>query len=113
MKENLIIDQTYEYVVEDIIPFTKEALNKVSDQFNIDVMSSNNFYWVEFEAFLLNGINGELSTLIYLTFLHPSQLKFLGEELFRSLRRQGLDKFENNADKFVFRFKFRDYFNEY
>lgn len=107
---NLTVDRKYSYLIKDLISFTPEALNEVAVEFNEGIVKPNNLYWIEFEAYLLNGANGNKSILIDKTFLHPKQLTYLGEELFRSLEREGLDDLDNKIYYLEFRFKLRDYF---
>ena len=107
----------YEYITEEISYFNIDTLNKVANKFTFVIVLKNCMHYhppcpcpigmggEEFEAFLINEIKE--TPIIYKTILHPYQFTYLGEELFKSLQREGLANIENKSDKLVFRFKLR------
>ena len=96
---------THEYITEEISYFTSDNLNQVANKFTFNYIFTRGVHYVEFEVFLINEIK-ELP-IIHRTILQQYQFTYLGEELFKAFKREGLDNTENKSDKLVFRFKFR------
>ena len=67
------INQIYIYEISDIKYFTKEVINNITNEFNIQEIYPNigKFVWIEFEA-LLRNTNKDI-LLIDKTFLPPYQ----------------------------------------
>ena len=55
--KSITVDRKYFYLIENLVPFTKDALNEIAVEFYEDLKIPDNLYWIEFEAFLII-ING-------------------------------------------------------
>lgn len=102
------INQIYIYEISDIKYFTKEVINNITNEFNIQEIYPNigKFVWIEFEA-LLRNTNKDI-LLIDKTFLPPYQFKDLSKGLFKALEQELYDNEKNEENlSLVFLYKFR------